>query len=222
MTSDLLRLVNQLDDHEFEQLYGPLARLRPGEAVELLDGMEAPWWIVGGWAIEAFTGRSRPHEDLDLCVLASDVPRLLHHFLDSHHVWAAGEGALCPVLAADQRLPRWLNQFWIRETASGPWLLDVIVTPDRDGRWVFRRDPAYDDDLDAVTWTADDGLRYQNPEITLAFKAAHARPKDTADLQATLPRLPDPARRWLADTIAHLHPDHPWLQLIHGSPDGGS
>jgi len=92
-----------------------------------------------------------------------------------------------PLLVVDQHLPPWLNQIWVRERATGPWLLDIIGTPDSNGRWVFRRDPTYVNDIDQVTWTASDGITYQNPEITLAFKAAHARAKDTADLEAALP-----------------------------------
>lgn len=214
MAEDLRRLVAGLTDDQFEHLYGPLARLRPGEAAAILDGLDGPWWIVGGWAIEAFTGRQREHEDLDVCILARDLPRLIEHFHGSHHVWATGGGMMCPILSVDQALPGWLHQIWIRETASEPWLLDVIITPDEDGRWVFQRDPAYVDDLEAVTWTANDGTVYQNPEITLAFKAAHARPKDTADLRSALSHLTPEARRWLRETVVRLYPDHSWLALF--------
>lgn len=212
MAEDLHELVAGLSDQQFEQLYGPLAHLRPSQAAGLLDGLAAPWWIVGGWAIEAFTGHHRDHEDLDVCVLACDVPLLLEHFIGTHHVWAIGAGMLCPVLTVGQRLPTWLNQIWVRETATEPWLLDVIVTPDLDGRWVFERDPTYVDDLESVTWHADDGIVYQKPEITLSFKAAHARSKDTADLEVALPKLTPAAKAWLAETITRLHPGHSWLR----------
>ncbi len=36
-----------------------------------------PWWIGGGWALEAFTGLSRPHDDLDVCVSSTDVPEVV-------------------------------------------------------------------------------------------------------------------------------------------------
>ena len=213
-SDDFQRVLADLSDEEFERLYGPLARLQPNEAAALLDGFPAPWWIVGGWAIEAFTGDHRPHEDVDVCVLARDVPMLLDHFLGTHHLWAAGAGMMCPLLTASQRLPSWLNQIWVRQDATQPWLLDVIVTPDREGRWVFRRDPTVVEDLERVTWLADDGITYQSPEITLAFKAALDRPKDTVDLEAALPRLGPAAVRWLRRTVARLHPDHPWIQRL--------
>jgi len=97
---------------------------------------------------------------------------------------------------------------------SRPVLLDVIVSPERDGRWVFRRDPDVVEDVDRVTWRADDGIVYQTPEVTLAFKAALARPKDDADLEAALPRLDAAAVGWLTDTVARLHPGHRWLERL--------
>lgn len=221
VAEELLELVSALSDDQFEQLYGPLARLQPSEAAELFEGFNASWWIVGGWAIEAFSGRQREHEDLDVCILARDVPRLLGHFIGTHHVWGTGGGVMCPLLSANQRLPTWLNQIWVRETATAPWLLDVIVTPDRDGKWVFQRDQTYVDDLQSVTWTANDGIVYQKPEITLAFKAAHSRLKDRADLESCLPRLTPAATAWLTETLEHLYPGHPWLGLL-GQSGGGS
>ena len=65
-----------------------------------------------------------------------------------------------------------------------------------------------------LTWVAPDGIRYLNPEMTLAYKAKHTRPKDQQDLDTTLPLLSATQRTWLADMVHHLHPDHPWLPQI--------
>jgi hypothetical protein len=35
----------------------------------VLAGLDVPWWVAGGWAVEAFTGVARSHEDIDLSVL---------------------------------------------------------------------------------------------------------------------------------------------------------
>jgi len=41
--------------------------LRPDDAVELLRGLDVPWWIAGGWSLDLFLGyESRPHVDLDV------------------------------------------------------------------------------------------------------------------------------------------------------------
>ena len=36
------------------------------QLVDFMAGFDRPWWIVGGWSIEAFTGVPREHEDVDL------------------------------------------------------------------------------------------------------------------------------------------------------------
>jgi hypothetical protein len=129
-------------------------------------------------------------------------------------VWSAGSAGIHPVTTEDPVVPDTADQVWIREHALAPWRYDVVLNPDRDGRWIFRRDPSIDYDLDEITWVADDGIRYLNPEMTLAYKAKHARPKDERDLAITLPLLSPKQRTWLADMIDHLHPNHPWLAQI--------
>src|SRR5215207_2740600 len=109
---------------------------------------------------------------------------------------------------------RRVDQMWLHEHALAPWRYDVVLNPDRDGRWVFRRDPELDYELDEVTWVADDGIRYLTPELTLAYKAKQGRAKDEADLLAALPLLSPVRRTWLADMIDHLHPGHAWIERI--------
>ena len=54
-------------------------------------------------------------------------------------------------------------------------------------------------------------MRYLRPELVLLFKAKAARPKDWADLRATLPRLEPRAVSWLHGRLAETLPGHPWL-----------
>ena len=52
---------------------GAWAPLSPREAMRLFGGMNAPWWIAGGHAIELYVGRPlREHVDLDVGVLRRD------------------------------------------------------------------------------------------------------------------------------------------------------
>ena len=61
----------------------------------------------------------------------------------------------------------------------------------------------------------EDGIPYARPEIVLLFKAKHPdRPKDEADLAAVLPSLGPSRRRWLAESLALVHPGHPWLERV--------
>ena len=64
------------EDIAFYDVYGAWDPLTPAELARLMDGFPRPWWIVGGYAIEAFTGVPRFHEDIDLVIFTSDFPHL--------------------------------------------------------------------------------------------------------------------------------------------------
>lgn len=207
------------EDEEFFRRYGPWAPLDPAGVAAFMAGFGRPWWIVGGWAIDAFTGAPREHEDVDLSILACDVPALREHVGDRWHLWSNHGGTLRPL---DERFPDVLDvqsQVWVREHALAPWVIDLPLTPDRDGLWTNKRLP--DDDprpVDAVTWLADDGIRYLSPEITLLYKARLERPKDRRDLRTTWPLLDVDQRAWLRDAVRRTDPDHPWLPGLAEPP----
>jgi hypothetical protein len=205
-----------LDPEElaFQRLYGPWVLADLTETAGLLDGFAGRWWVTGGWAVEAFTGLRRPHEDVDVSILESDLPALRQQFQGRMHLWVVGSGMMKPLRDDLVAMPEWASQIWIREHALAPWRADIQVNPVRDGRWIFRRDPELDFDLEEITWVAADGIRYLNPEMAIAYKAKLRRPKDDADLAATLPLLSGSQRAWLAATVDRLEPDHPWLELI--------
>ncbi len=205
-----------LDTEElaFQRLYGPWRPAWPDQARELFADFPGEWWIAGGWSIEVFTGVERPHEDIDVSLWRKDVGRLRSTLDGRYDLWSNASGRLLPLTAKRPELPDDAEQIWLRRHALAPWEYDLVINPDRDGRWVFRRDPSMDFALDEITWIAPDGLRYITPEMTLAYKARHSRPKDEQDLAATLPLLTPTRRTWLADMIHHLHPDHPWLARI--------
>jgi hypothetical protein len=204
----------QAEDSQFFRLYGPWARTRPADAARLLTGFERPWWISGGWAIEAFTGVHRAHDDVDLTVFRADVGALRSHFAGTHDLWAAGSGTLRPLTDERPRVPAWAGQVWVRAHSLAPWLLDVVLNAGSARGWVFKREPSYIRPLDEVTWTAADGLRYLAPEIVLAHKVRLARPKDDLDLDAAVPRLDAAALDWLRSYVRRAAPDHPWLARL--------
>lgn len=200
------------EERQFQRRYGPWAPFTPQEAKEVFDPTGLTWWIAGGWAIEAFTGEPRAHEDIDVSMWRRDVPALVRAFESRYHVWAAG-GALTPLYDDRLEVPEAADQVWIREHALAPWVADCVLNRDREGRWLSRRDPGFDAPLEAVTWERD-GIRYLRPEIVLSFKAKLHRRKDNSDLAATLPLLDTAARAFLADFLARREPDHPWRSQV--------
>lgn len=198
------------EDLEFYARYGPWEPLDPVGLRSLMEGFPEPWWVVGGHAMEAFTGAPRPHEDVDLVVFARHVPQLREHFRGRYHLWSNDAGTIRPL---DDRFPEPFHdrcQIWIRENALSPWLIDCPINPDVDGRWQSKRDVDHVADLEQVTWVDDRGIRFLNPEIVLLYKAAQNREKDRYDLGAAWPLLSGEKTQWLRDAVKKYDPAHPW------------
>ncbi len=203
----------RLGEEEFQRIYGPIDPLTPVEARDVLAGLDAPWWVAGGWAIEAFTGVSRHHEDIDLSVFRRDLPALRRHLGDRFHLWSASDGGLLH-LASGRAMPEDSEQVWFREHALAPWRGEVLLNADVEGRWRSKRDASFVAPLDDVTWVRD-GIRYLRPELVLVHKVASGRAKDDADLDAALPLLDEAGRDLLARFVAEHAPGHPWRDRLH-------
>jgi hypothetical protein len=204
------------EDRAFLDVYGPWDPLTPTQVSELMADYPAPWWIVGGHAIEAFTGVRRMHEDVDLVIFARDVPAFRTQVGESFHLWSNFGGTFRLI---DDKHPDPLDpnsQIWVRRNARSPWVLDCILNPDVAGRWQSRREADHVADLDEVTWVAGDGIHYLNPEITLFFKAARHRVKDEIDLDNAWPLLSDQQRAWLRDAVRRYDREHPWNERLAG------
>jgi hypothetical protein len=204
--------VVHLEPAAFERWYGGWDPLTPATIGAFMTGFDRPWWVIGGWSIEAFTGVPREHEDLDVSMLASDAPAFRAFLGERWTPWNVDDSWFRPY---DGRFGdvRPDSQLWVRRDARSPWVLDVPLTPDTDGRWTNKRNPAHTEALEDVTWVAPDGLRYARPEVTLMFKARQDRAKDRRDAEVALPLLSADARAWLARAVAGYLPDHPWVQL---------
>ena len=205
---------SETEEREFQRLWGPWGDLTPELATELLEGFSRPWWISGGWAIDAFTGVSREHKDVDVTVFRRDLQHLRAHFAGRLHLWSVGSGTLRPLDDKWPQVPAWAGQLWIREHATAPWLLDVQLNPGGPRRWVFKRDRTVARPVDGATWIAADGLRYLRPELVLAHKVRLARETDDRDLATTLPLLDAVATRWLLDYVTQSDPSHGWRAPI--------
>lgn len=202
-----------LPPDEFRRWYGGWAPFDPETIAGFMAGFERPWWIVGGWALERFTGVPRRHEDLDISIDAADAEELRLFLRDrGWTTWNVDSGWLRPF---DHRFRdiRPTSNIWVRADAQSPWVLDVPLTPFTDGRWTNKKAPGQSMPLEQATWVADDGLRYLNPEIVLFMKAAQTRPQDVQDAESALPLLDPDRRARLRDAVAQVDNDHPWARL---------
>jgi hypothetical protein len=206
-----------LDHEEIVRLYGPWRARTPHDAAELLEGYAGRWWIAGGWAIEAFTGASRPHGDVDPSIPRSDVHALRRHVSGRLDVWEADDGVLRPVVGAAHRLSETCENLWLRPSGADPWEYDVILMHASPTTWTYKRDARISLPLDDILWERD-GISYLRPEVQLLHKAPRLRPKDQVDFDACEPLLDPAARAWLRAALATAHPGHPWLSHGDGNP----
>ncbi|HUN36066.1 MAG TPA: hypothetical protein VMU95_29055 [Trebonia sp.] len=181
----------------------------PAEVARHLAGLAAPWYVAAGWALDLFHGRqTREHGDIEIAVPAASFPMVRSRFpgyvfdgVGNATIW---ENATEDVLAAT-------HQTWLRDPATGNYLLDVFREPHDGDLWLCRRDETIRLPYRDIIHRTQDGIPYLAPELVLLFKAKHARDKDQADFEATIPRMTPAQRQALSGLLARLHPGHRWL-----------
>ncbi|MEO8744056.1 MAG: hypothetical protein ABI334_07560 [Candidatus Dormiibacterota bacterium] len=200
--------LEELSPEEFQLLYGPWQPLLPAELLKLFEDAPFKWWIAGGQALTAAGVTDRPHEDLDVAVLARDLVEV-RQWLAGYHVWEASRGGLRP-LRPNETLTDGCEQLWVRRNALSPWVMDVLLTPTDGDEWLFKRNHAVRRPLSEIGRLGADGVPYLSPEIVLLFKASLLRQKDEADFAAVIPSFDAATRQWLATALAVAHPGHHW------------
>ncbi|MEU6627081.1 hypothetical protein ABZ905_02175 [Streptomyces parvus] len=180
----------------------------PDEVARRLAGVRAPWCVAAGWALDLFRGRqTRTHGDIEIAVPAGRFPEVRRRF-PGYAFDAAGSGRIWEDAAPDVLAA--VHQTWVRDPATGDYLLDVFREPHDGDTWICRRDGSIRRPYDEIIHHTRDGIPYLAPELVLLFKAKHARPKDQADFDATLPYLSAEQRTSLARLLDRVHPGHPW------------
>lgn len=182
---------------------------RPEEVAARLRGVDAPWAVAGGWAIDLFAGgERREHEDIEITMPAERFPDVAARFAGLELWVPEGGGTLRPI---DGAALAGSHQTWALDPAANEWRIDLFREPSENGEWICRRDERirlpY---ADLIEHTAD-GIPYVRPEVVLLFKAKQARPKDEADLAAVLPLLDASRKHLLAEWLELVHPGHFWL-----------
>lgn len=207
---------------------------RPEEVAARLVGVDVPWCVVGGWALDLFLGgQRREHGDLEIAVPA-DRFEPVAEALPELEFFIVGSGMTWPP-AGNPALFREHRQTWGRDRATALWRVDVMREPHQGETWIARRDARIRMPYADLILRTDAGIPFARPEVILFFKAfqssphslkrrhvgscpsdasvsvSPARPKDEDDFAAVLPALSPEARRWLREALALVHPGHMWL-----------
>jgi hypothetical protein len=184
----------------------------PAEVARRLAGVTTPWYVAAGWALDLFRGgQTREHGDTEIGIPAARFPEIRDRFpgyvfdtLADGTIW---ENASPDALA-------FTHQTWLRDPATGDYLLDVFREPHDGDTWICRWDETIRLPYDAVIHHTEGGVPYLAPELVLLFKAKRLRQKDQADFDATLPHLAPTQRATLAELLARVHPGHRWLAYL--------
>ncbi|MFI6318836.1 nucleotidyltransferase domain-containing protein [Nonomuraea sp. NPDC050556] len=197
-----------------ETPWGPWEPASLTEVVALLQGLEASWWVSGGYAIELAVGRSfREHGDVDISVLRRDQLAMRRHLAGwDVQLVDSGEFRLWEI---DEVLPEHVHDIWIRETPDGPWRFQLMVDEADGAEWIYRRDARIRRPL-ASLGIAEDGFVRLSPEVQLLFKSKARRPKDEQDFAEVLPVLTGQQRLWLDQMLAIEFGTHPWRDRLRG------
>ena len=184
----------------------------PRRVASLLHGVDAPWYVAAGWAIDLFLGgQRREHEDLEIAVPSSRFDEVVGALGGFEFFVITGPGQAAPLAQASDRLET-THQTWVREPTTGLWRLDVFREPSDGDTWICRRAPSITLPYDRLIEWTDDGIPYGRPEVVLLFKAKHAhQPKNQADFAAVLPGLEPERLEWFREALEIVHPAHPWL-----------
>ena len=201
------------EDRDFYRWFGAWDPLTPPQAADRLAGLAARWWIVGGWAVDAFSGIPRDHEDIDVAFFRADLPIVLARLSPDLCVWSNLNGTLRPLRKAEDLLDG-ARQLWVRRDGDSPWLMDLAMTPHDGDTWISPRDERIRRPFDDATFVAGDGIRYLRPELVLFMKARFARASGERDFATILPMLEPERRDWLREAIALLYPGHRWLDRL--------
>lgn len=193
----------------------PWQPLSPQQVADVLRDAAFPWWIAGGFAIEAFVGQTfRPHGDIDVLMLRRDrlAARAL---LKGWDCWAADPPGTLRPWPADEMLPASIDHIWCRRNFGDPWRFQLMLD-DADGEaWHSRRSGLVTRPIADMGWRNAAGIPFLAPEIQLFYKAKSPRPKDEQDFAETLPHLSEQRMAWLRNAIrAAYGSENAWLERL--------
>lgn len=201
---------------QFEWGPGTWVSWDPSTIARLLDGVNARWCVVGGWALDLFLGQqSRTHEDLEIATPPWDFDRIRER-LSAYEFFVAGREGFWPVDGAGAAYFEY-QQTMARDPESGKWCVDVMRIPDDGKNWICSSDRRIFRPYDEAVAYTPGGIPYLRPELVLLYKGLHTRPKDQVDFEVVAPRLSAEARTWLAGALEGARGgEHAWVKGLGG------
>ncbi|MHA1366173.1 MAG: nucleotidyltransferase domain-containing protein [Candidatus Heimdallarchaeota archaeon] len=187
--------------------------------LELLSGIDIPWWIAGGWVIDLFLGlKTRDHYDIDVQILRKDQ-LILQSFLSDWDLYKTNQPGLKPWIK-DEFLQIGVNSIWCRKQPTSPWKMEVLLLDTEGDKWFYRRKPSIRGFISEISLKTKTGIPYLSPEIQLLFKAQKIpTQKDEQDFLNILPYLERDKLLWLKEKIlVQFGINHDWLKEIKKVP----
>jgi GNAT superfamily N-acetyltransferase len=188
---------------------------RPDEIATRLSGVDLPWHVVGGWALELWRsarglGALREHGDVEIAIPRPEFGAIAAA-LRGLDLYAVGHGAIRPLPAGAEPRSE-VRQVWVAE--GGAYRMDVFLEAGDGATWKFRRDERITRPYPEAISRTSDGVPFLRPETVLLYKARAPRAKDEADFAAVRPDLDPAGRQWLVEALATAYPGHPWIAML--------
>ena len=184
----------------------------PRAVARLLGGLDVPWFIAGGWALDLFLGReTRAHEDVEIAILRRDQAAVRRHLAGWEFLKVAS-GAR-EVWPEDERLDPPIHEIHAKGNRE-PRDLEILLNESDGELWKFRRDPRVTRPVSEIGDRSDLGIPFLRPEIVIPYKAKQPRERDEVDYRLVHPALAGRAREWLRVALEVAHQGHPWIEKL--------
>jgi len=189
----------------------------PDEAAEALAGVDAPWAVAGGWALDLWQGmKTREHGDIEIAVPAVFFPEVQARLeAQDLRLFDNINGEVIALEPGQAPRPHGF-QAWVTDAEAKAWRLDIFREPGDAETWVYRRTGELSAPRAWANGRTAAGIPFVAPQIVLLFKAKWTRDKDEADFARIVPMLPPKDRDWLAASLSLIHPGHPWIERLTG------
>lgn len=187
------------------------------QVADELAGLNIPWYVSGGWALNLFLGCvTRVHHDVDIVLARADQLALREYMTNRGWKFVTPyEGHLEPW---GPHLFLHLPRQQVHAHRNGEFI-DFQLTDIERGIWQYRREPFIVHTIERVGMQTEHGIPFLAPQVPLLFKSRNTsnkqnRAKDQLDFETVAPQLNAEQRAWLRWALVATVPNHAWLQVL--------